>query len=510
MAENPFRRGLIERRTAHPCTMVIFGATGDLTARKLIPALYNLSIERRLPPGFSVIGFARRDWDDDAFRRAGLDGINSHSRRGEADTEIWDDFSGGMGFIQASFDDAEGYRKLRDRLEEIEKSRGSGRNRIFYLATPPRAYAGIIRRLGEAGLVYEGGDEPFSRIIIEKPFGHDLASARELNGVVAGSFRESQVFRIDHYLGKETVQNILVLRFANGIFEPIWNRKYVDHVQITAAETLGVEGRGGYFNDAGSLRDMVQNHMMQLLCLMAMEPPASLGEAAVRNEKVKVLEAIPVPSAREVPVITARGQYAAGSVAGELVPGFREEEGVPADSRTETFVALRLAVENWRWAGVPFYLRTGKRLPRRVTEVAIHFKAVPHLLFEGPGSEGITPNVLTLRIQPDEGISLKFSSKVPGSAMNIRPVKMDFRYGTSFGEPPPEAYERLILDALIGDGTLFTRRDEVEAAWGIMTSILDGWAEHGEVPIPAYEAATWGPPGARELLERDGRSWRRL
>jgi glucose-6-phosphate 1-dehydrogenase len=489
--------------------MVIFGATGDLTKRKLVPALYNLAVDDALPQGFSVIGFARRPWDHDEFRRVSLEGTNHHSRRRPADPEIWPDFSQGLFFQSSSFEDPSGYASLGDLLQRIEKERGAGRNRVFYLATPPSAYETIIRRLGEAGLVHPPSSSGFSRIIIEKPFGRDLSTARDLNDVVGSVFSEDQVYRIDHYLGKETVQNILVLRFANGIFEPIWNQKYVDHVQITAAENLGMEGRGAYYNEAGSLRDMVQNHMMQLLCLTAMEPPVSFSADGVRDEKVKVLQAARRPSVEEVSRMTVRAQYAAGSLGGSEVPGFLTEKGVPSGSRTETYVALRIFVDNWRWAGVPFYLRTGKRLPRRVTEIAIHFKSVPHLLFRGPQAEGIQPNVLALRIQPDEGISLKFSAKVPGAAVRIRPLNMDFRYGTSFGAAPPEAYERLLMDSLLGDGTLFTRRDEVEAAWELVTRILEGWAEDSRTRIPTYEAGTWGPPEADLFLDSDGRAWAR-
>ncbi|HXI04082.1 MAG TPA: glucose-6-phosphate dehydrogenase [Candidatus Saccharimonadales bacterium] len=507
--ENPFRAGLPEERSPSPCAMVIFGATGDLTSRKLLPALYNLALDRVLPPGFKVVGFARREWNDDEFREVGRTAVSEHSRR-PLDDPAWQEFGAGIHYLQGDFGNPEAYRDLRERLKSFEAAGGGGRNRIFYLATPPSSYETIVKNLGASGVVHGHGDSPFSRIIVEKPFGRDLGTARELNGILAGSFREEQIYRIDHYLGKETVQNILVLRFANGIFEPVWNRRHVDHVQITAAESLGVEGRGAYFNEAGSLRDMVQNHMMQLLCLMAMEPPVTLRPDAVRDEKLKVLEAIPLPSIEEVARMSVRGQYARGSMDGRYVDGFTSEKNVPPDSRTETFAALRLEIDNWRWAGVPFFLRTGKRLPRRVTEIAIQFKAVPHRLFTGPGSGGIRPNVLALRIQPDEGISLKFSSKVPGSSVRIRPVKMDFRYGTSFGEAPPEAYERLILDCLLGDSTLFTRRDEVEAAWRLITRVLEGWRSADGSPVPLYEAGTWGPQEAHSFIGASGREWRHL
>jgi glucose-6-phosphate 1-dehydrogenase len=489
--------------------MVIFGATGDLTARKLVPALYNLALDQQLPTEFFVVGFARRDWDDARFRATMLEGVNAHSRRRPADPAVWEGFARRLRFLSAPFEDPAGYAALGRLLDAIQRESGAGRDRIFYLATPPSAYPAIIRRLGEAGLVHRSPSEGFSRIIVEKPFGRDLATARELNAALADVFREDQIYRIDHYLGKETVQNILVLRFANGIFEPIWNQKYVDHVQITAAESLGVEGRGRYYEEAGLLRDMIQNHVMQLLCLTAMEPPVAFGADAVRDEKVKVLRAVRVPEVAEVPSMSVRAQYGPGSVGGTEVPGYLEEPGVAASSTTETYAALRLAVDNWRWAGVPFYLRAGKRLPRRVTEIAIQFKAVPHLLFRGPGSEEIEPNVLALRIQPDEGIALKFGSKVPGPTVRIRSVAMDFRYGTSFGAEPPEAYERLILDGLLGDGTLFTRRDEVEAAWALITRIHEGWAAEAARRLPSYEAGSWGPVEADAFVADEGRAWRR-
>lgn len=488
--------------------MVIFGATGDLTSRKLVPALYNLARERRLPGGFSVVGFARREWDDAHFRQVLLEGVNDNSRSGEAEPALWDSFAEGITYHRGSFDDPAAYASLADELVRIDAERGTGGNRVFYLATPPESYPDIIANLGAAGL----GRSPnggWTRIIIEKPFGRDLESARALNRQVLSVFDESQIYRIDHYLGKETVQNLLVFRFANGIFEPIWNRRHVDHVQITVAESIGVEDRGGYYDHSGALRDMIQNHLTQLLTLTAMEPPVAYDADAVRDEKVKVLRAIQPIAPADVERFAARGQYGAGSVSGKPVDGYRRERGVAPDSQTETFVALKLFVDNWRWAGVPFYLRSGKAMPRRVSEIAVQFKTVPTMLFSDSPTNDIEPNVLAIKIQPDEGITLKFGSKVPGQSQ-IRPVTMDFRYGTSFGVASPEAYERLLLDCMLGDSTLFTRRDEVEASWALITPVHQGWAAAPPVSFPNYEAGTWGPADADELLARDGRAWRRL
>jgi glucose-6-phosphate 1-dehydrogenase len=506
--DNPLRSGLRIGRTPEPCTMVIFGATGDLTSRKLVPALYNLARERRLPGGFSVVGFARRDWDDAFFRQTLLDGVNANSRSGAAEAALWASFAQGISFHRGNFDDPAAYATLAERLAELDAERGVGGNRVFYLATPPESYHDIIRHLGEAGLNRSpaGG---WTRIIVEKPFGRDLQSAKELNQELLAIFEEEQVYRIDHYLGKETVQNLLVFRFSNGIFEPIWNRSYVDHVQITVAESIGVEDRGGYYDRSGALRDMIQNHLTQLLTLTAMEPPVAYDADAVRDEKVKVLRAIRPIAPEEVAQFTARGQYGPGSVSGRPIGGYGGERGVEPGSQTETFVALKLFIESWRWAGVPFYLRSGKAMPRRVSEIAIQFKTVPTMLFADTPMNDIEANVLAIKIQPDEGITLKFGSKVPGQSQ-IRPVTMDFRYGTSFGVASPEAYERLLLDCMLGDGTLFTRRDEVEASWSLITPIHQGWAAGPAQPFPNYEAGSWGPASADELLARDGRAWRRL
>jgi glucose-6-phosphate 1-dehydrogenase len=507
--DNPLRTGLRMARTPEPCTMVIFGASGDLTSRKLVPALYNLARERRLAAGFSVLGFARRDWSDAFFREEMLNGVNANSRSGVAEPALWESFASGIHYHQASFDDPSGYVSLRERIEELDRERGTAGNRVFYLATPPESYAEIIRQLGAVGLNRspEGG---WTRIIIEKPFGRDLASAQALNQEVLAVFDEDQVYRIDHYLGKETVQNLLVFRFANGIFEPLWSRRYVDHVQITVSETVGAEERGGYYDKSGAMRDMIQNHLMQLLCLVAMEPPVHYDANAVRDEKVKVLRAIRPIAPEAVAQYTARGQYSPGSVGGSPARGYREGKGIDPASQTETYVALKLEVENWRWAGVPFYLRTGKRLPKRMSEIAIQFKAAPLMLFRDELSSAVEANILAIKIQPDEGITLKFNSKVPGQVNQIRPVTMDFRYGSAFGVSSPEAYERLLLDCMLGDGTLFTRRDEVEASWSLITPIHQGWEAGPPQPFPNYEAGSWGPKEADELLARDGREWRRL
>jgi glucose-6-phosphate 1-dehydrogenase len=509
---NPLRGGLRLDRAPSPCVMVIFGATGDLTARKLMPALYDLAVGYPLPEGFSIVGVARRDWNDETFREHMREAVEKGARTPVTD-QAWELFSQGLFFVSGNFDNEQTYTDLRERLEVIDRQRRAHGNRLFYLATSPVWYGPIIEHLGESKLanrqdIYWDRNESWNRIVVEKPFGRDVETARALNAEIGAVFSERQIYRIDHYLGKETVQNVLAFRFANILFEPVWNRQYVDHVQITVAESIGVEGRGGDYEEAGALRDMVQSHILQLLSVIAMEPPALFNGNALRDEKVKVLRAVEPPVGEKVNELTVRGRYEAGYVGGRAVPAYRDEKDVSPQSRTETFVAMKLGIDNWRWAGVPFYLRTGKRLPRRVTEIAIEFKQVPHLMFQSIGNVELTPNVISMRIQPDEGIALKFAAKVPGPNTQLRPVRMDFLYGQSFGEAGPDAYERLLLDAMLGDPTLFARRDEVETAWALMQPILDGW-ENLPVPIYPYEAGTWGPSKADQLLSRDHRIWRR-
>jgi glucose-6-phosphate 1-dehydrogenase len=507
--DNPLNRGLEHLRVPQPCAMVIFGATGDLNRRKLMPALYRLARGRLLPAGFTVIGFSRRDFTDEQFRRMMLEALIEHRVIQTEGDPLWDGFAQGLRYVQGEFGNPDGYARLRDALADADATRGTGGNRLFYLATPPDDFPRIVGLLGEYGL-NQAAPGTWSRLIIEKPFGVDLASARELNEQVGAVFDEPQVYRIDHYLGKETVQNILVLRFANGIFEPVWNRRYVDHVQITVAESVGVEGRGDYYDEAGVIKDMIQNHMLQLLTLVAMEPPVAFEAEPVRSEKVKVLRAIRPIAPGDVETWTVRGQYAAGHVGGKPVPGYREEQSVPPSSTTETFVAMTLHLDDWRWADVPFYIRSGKRLPKRATEIAVVFRKPPLHIFRTVDGSEPEANVLSLRIQPDEGIAMRFTAKPPGQAMDLREVQMDFDYGASFAVDPPEAYERLLLDAMLGDSTLFIRRDEVEAAWQLIDPIVEGWQRLGHARLPEYRAGTWGPSESDALLERDGRAWRRL
>ena len=487
-----------------PFTLVIFGASGDLTRRKLVPAVYSLFREGLLPDDFSVVGFARREKTDAGFRAELAEGVKAFARGRTFDDATWDKFASRIHYIQSNYDNADGYRRLRERLMT-----GAGiTSRLFYLAVPPNVITTVVDHLRNAGLAvqHESGS-PWSRIIIEKPFGRDFETARALNKQLAAAFAEDQVFRIDHYLGKETVQNLLVLRFANSIFEPIWNKKYVDHVQIAVTERIGVEGRGAYYEQAGALRDIVQNHMMHLLCLAAMEAPVSLDANAVRDEKVKVLRALkPIPEECLASGVV-RAQYTAGTNDGRAVPAYRDEANVAPDSCTETFVAFKAFIDNWRWAGVPFYLRSGKGLAARITEISIHFKPVPQVLFNTPRLGPMRPNVLAIRIQPHEGISLRFQVKVPGLAIDIEPFQMDFGYETTFGQEPPEAYERLLLDAVSGDTTLFTRGDEVEAAWRFVAPIVACCEACSRYPLPTYPAGSWGPKEADDLIEADGRNW---
>jgi len=504
---NPLRDERDKRlpRIAGPCGLVIFGVTGDLSRKKLMPAVYDLANRGLLPPGFSLVGFARRDWADQDFGQQVHDAVREHARTPFKES-VWARLAEGLRFVPGSFDDDEAFARLAKTVAALDEERGTGGNHAFYLSIPPAAFPTVTQQLAEHGLA--GGDQPpnvWRRVVIEKPFGHDLASARELNRVVNAVFEEESVFRIDHYLGKETVQNILALRFANQLFEPIWNANYVDHVQITMAEDIGLAGRAGYYDGIGAARDVIQNHLLQLLAFTAMEEPLSFEPSQLRAEKVKVLRATKAVSPFDQ--TTARGQYAGGWQGGVKVRGLLEEEGFAPDSTTETYAAVTLAVQNRRWAGVPFYLRTGKRLGRRVTEIAVIFKRAPHLPFDHTATEELGQNALVIRVQPDEGVTLRFGSKVPGSTMEVRDVTMDFGYGHAFTESSPEAYERLILDVLLGEPSLFPANEEVELSWQILDPVLEHWARSGK-PEP-YAPGSWGPPSADAILARSGRHWRR-
>lgn len=494
-----------------PCVVVIFGATGDLTGRRLAPAIYNLGRDGLLPPNFACVGFARKEKTHEEFRQELKEDINTYSRTKPIDEAFWKNFSDQIFYHQSEFDNDKGYETLASFLNQLDSRHGTRGNRVFYLSVQPKYFPIIIEKLHKAGLVYDihNTTDRWSRVIIEKPFGRDTDSADQLQADISKNLNESQTYRIDHYLGKETVQNLLVFRFANSIFEALWNYKHIDHVQITVAEDIGIGTRGHFFEDEGLLRDVVQNHMMQLLSLVAMEPPVSLTGSAIRDEKVKVLQAIRPLGCDDFKQMVIAGQYGSGFINGEKVLGYREEKDVSPQSKIETYVALRLFIDNWRWAGVPFYLRAGKRLPKRATEIAIVFKDAPGVLFQQDNKKG-DRNVLAIRIQPDEGISLKINCKVPGPNSPIQPVKMDFRYGSYFGQAPPEAYERLIWDCIVGDGTLFARSDEVEQSWKIFTPILDYWAKHPSRDFPDYAAGSWGPKKADEMIAQDGRSWRIL
>jgi len=505
VAPNPLAEGLHDYRVAEPALMVIFGATGDLSGRKLLPALYNLSKQRLLPAGFAVIGAAIDDLTDDAFRKHAADKISEFSRTQPVDQQVLQSFLEAVSYVKVDFSKVDDFRALGRKLDDLDNKRHVGGNRVLYCATPPPTYEIITEQLKAVGMNAGTG---YHRIVIEKPFGSDLKSARELNKIVQRVFHEDSVYRIDHYLGKETVQNIMAFRFANSIFEPVWNCHHIDSVQITAAEEIGVENRGAYYDRSGAMRDIVQNHALQLLALTAMEPPIAFEANAVRDEKVKVLRAIRPTADDEVAKATVRGQYTNGWVLGEHVHAYREEPNVAAGSLTETFVALRLFVDNWRWAGVPFYLRAGKRMPKRATEIRVLFKRPPHLTFGREAAQELEPNAITLRIQPEEGISLRFGAKVPAAGIRLRSVTMDFLYASSFLVEAPEAYERLLLDCMIGDPTLFTRADEVESAWTFVDPIEAAWRD-GRPALQMYQAGSWGPPAAAKLMEADGREWHR-
>ena len=495
---------------AQPCTIVIFGASGDLTRRKLLPALYNLLVDGLLPENFAVLGLGRKDLSDDDFRGIAKNGIEQFSRQ-TLQPDIWEKFHTRLFYCAGNISANEYYATIHDRLKAIETPFNLPGNRIFYLAIPPGSFAPACEGLHRVGLVsLTETSKTYSRVIVEKPIGHDLASAKAINTAIGTVFEESQIYRIDHYLGKETVQNIMVMRFANSIFEPLWNHKYIDHVQLTVSEAVTLGSRAAYYEGAGALRDMIQNHILQLLCLIAMEPPYSLDPDVVRNARMDVLRGLRPIRGKEVEEMTVRAQYAHGTINGQEVPGYRREEGVKPDSTTETYVALKVFVENWRWAGVPFFIRTGKAMTKRASEIAVQFKEIPQILFNANPEVPQAPNVLKLRIQPEEGLSLRVISKVPGTKAHTHPVEMDFQYGDAFDAPSPEAYERLLLDVMTGDASLFMRRDAVEASWAWVNDILEGWSTHGHKWLPEYQAGTWGPIEADRLIQADGHHWREV
>jgi glucose-6-phosphate 1-dehydrogenase len=503
---NPFDDPLRFERQAPPCAVVIFGANGDLARRKLIPALFRLAYERRLPAGFAVVGNSRTELTDEHFREKMRDAVREFLQDTPFDESLWRDFARGLFYIAGNLTDESLYVSMKTRLEDIARTRQTEGNVLYYLSTAPRFYGSAVEHIGEAGLAAGPG---WKKVVIEKPFGTDQQSAHELGFKVQRHFPEESIYRIDHYLGKETVQNVLAFRFGNGIFEPLWNRRYIDNVQITAAESIGVEGRGGYYQEAGAMRDMIQNHLLQVMATVAMEPPAAFEPEAVRDERAKLLRSIRHFKGDEIAAHSVAGQYGPARIGGEDVPGFRQEEGVAPDARTDTYAAVNFYVDNWRWAGVPFYVRSGKRLAKRVTDVAIQFRSAPHALFSTEDSAGIwnRPNLLILRIQPEEGISLRFFSKRPGSGMKVRPVSMDFNYGSSFGVRTPTAYETLLLDAIAGDATLYTRQDMVDASWAAVQPVLDYWQTQN-FEFPNYAAGSWGPAASDEMLARNGHQWR--
>ena len=504
---NPFQDPLRFERRVPACAIVIFGANGDLTKRKLLPALYRLAYERRIPQTFAVIGNSRTGMSDDDFREKMKESVQKFLEDSPFDESIWESFAKGLYYVAGDLQDPQCYQSIANRLCEVEQQHQTAGNALFYLSTQPSYYASVVKQLGAANLQRGKG---WRRVIIEKPFGHDLASARELNQEISEVFQEPQIYRIDHYLGKETVQNILAFRFGNGIFEPLWNRRYINHVQITAAESIGVEGRGAYYQEAGALRDMIQNHLLQVLATVSMEPPSTYDADNVRDERAKLLRSLRVIKHEEVALYAVSGQYGPARVGGAELPGFRQEPGVKLDAQTDTYAAGTFFIDNWRWAGIPFYVRSGKRMPKRVTDIAIQFNAPPLAMFKQDTKSGLMaprPNLLILRIQPEEGISLRFLSKSPGSGMKVRPVSMDFNYGSSFGERSPTAYETLLVDALTGDATLYTRQDMVEANWQVVQPILDVWATQ-KFEFPNYDAGTWGPKASDEMLARQGHVWR--